>query len=410
MTVSINNISENTLKIEDAGRYRQRKSIWAFYPPLKCPVAGICLTLAEHKRILKKSDFVVKGRSHYQLHQAIMSHLNDENQVSKKTDRFLNHKYRNDITELNELNENALIKEWRNRFDSGCIEGVFWVVAGRPDLSDKALAEIYGDIHMSGHTSISKIMRIKQEMYRQTQALNKTARTLKIEKQRVQKLKQETSRLKRDLQIAKIKVERQKTLFGQKLQTFLPTDAVQLEKENRCLRKKNEVLENENNYLIKRNRILDKEKRYLQIEFTDTQAANQRLADEAEWLITQIGSIFECSSQCNENCARFQLCERRILLVGGITKMKHLYRDLIESCGGKFEYHDGYVKAGVQKLKAQVGRSDLVLCPVNCNSHGACKKVKSLCKKMNKTVKMLPQSSLSIISDALIQSSTQPHQ
>ncbi len=33
MTVSINNISENTVKIEEAGRDRQRKPIWAFYPP-----------------------------------------------------------------------------------------------------------------------------------------------------------------------------------------------------------------------------------------------------------------------------------------------------------------------------------------------------------------------------------------
>ena len=36
-------------------------------------------------------------------------------------------------------------------------------------------------------------------------------------------------------------------------------------------------------------------------------------------------------------------------MVGGITRMESLYRELIESRGGVFEYHDGYVKKGAQK-------------------------------------------------------------
>ena len=134
-------------------------------------------------------------------------------------------------------------------------------------------------------------------------------------------------------------------------------------------------MERKNLQLTDQNRNLEREKRRLEIDFFTIQSTNQRLASEIKDLLSQIGSIFECSAQCENHCTKFQLCTRRILIVGGMTKIKHLYRDLIESCGGEFEYHDGYVKAGVKKLKAQVGRSDLVLCPVNCNSHGACKKV-----------------------------------
>lgn len=382
MTGYLNNTTKNAGHMAKTDRYRQRKPIWAFYPPLKCPVAGICLTLSENKRILKKCGVAVKGLTHYELHQAIMSHLNDETPISKKTDRFLNHKYRNDLIEFGELSEGGLLKEWRNRFDSGRIEGIFWIVAGRFGLSDKALAEIYSDIHMAGHAGVSEIMRIKQEVYRQTEAVDKTVRMLKREKQRIRKLKQETSRLRINLQSAEKNIEKLKILSVKKSQTFLPTEAEQLNQDKRYLRQKIKAVENENVCLNDRNRILEKEKRQLQDELAQTQAANQRLADETKGLIKQMGSLFECSTRCNKNCSKFQLCERRILLVGGITKMKHLYRDLIESCGGKFEYHDGYVKAGVQKLEAQVGRSDLVLCPVNCNSHGACKKVKLLCKKI----------------------------
>ena len=42
-------------------------------------------------------------------------------------------------------------------------------------------------------------------------------------------------------------------------------------------------------------------------------------------------------------------------------------------------------------------RADIILCPVNCNSHGACIKVKNLAKKHNKTFYMLPNGSLSTI-------------
>ncbi|MBW1745825.1 MAG: DUF2325 domain-containing protein, partial [Deltaproteobacteria bacterium] len=55
-------------------------------------------------------------------------------------------------------------------------------------------------------------------------------------------------------------------------------------------------------------------------------------------------------------------------------------------------------------LEGLVRRSDMVLCPVNCNSHNACLNVKKLCKKYCKRVQMLPSSSLSSISQALSKS------
>ncbi|MCD4805265.1 MAG: DUF2325 domain-containing protein [Desulfobacterales bacterium] len=52
-------------------------------------------------------------------------------------------------------------------------------------------------------------------------------------------------------------------------------------------------------------------------------------------------------------------------------------------------------------MEGLVRRSDMVLCPVNCNSHNACLCVKKLCKKYCKPVQMLPSSSSSSISQAL---------
>ena len=102
-----------------------------------------------------------------------------------------------------------------------------------------------------------------------------------------------------------------------------------------------------------------------------------------------------------EDCSLFDLSGKRILIVGGITKIKTFYRRAIEKKGAVFEHHDGWGKHGLEGL---VRRSDMILCPVNCNSHNACLIVKKLCKKYCKRVQMLPNSSLSSISQALSKS------
>ncbi len=78
--------------------------------------------------------------------------------------------------------------------------------------------------------------------------------------------------------------------------------------------------------------------------------------------------------------------------------MEILYRQFIEENGGIFEYHDGQMNAGTKKLENQVRRADLVLCPINYNSHTASSVTKRLCKKYQKPLRMLTNSSLSAIS------------
>jgi hypothetical protein len=66
-----------------------------------------------------------------------------------------------------------------------------------------------------------------------------------------------------------------------------------------------------------------------------------------------------------------------------------------------FEYHDGRVNAGTKGLENQLGRADMVLRPIDCNSHGAASAVKRLGKKYQKPVRMLANSRLSTVSHAL---------
>ncbi|MBU4572333.1 MAG: DUF2325 domain-containing protein [Desulfomicrobium sp.] len=109
------------------------------------------------------------------------------------------------------------------------------------------------------------------------------------------------------------------------------------------------------------------------------------------------------SGDCDPQCPSYDLCKKRVLIVGGIERMEKAYRKLVEDRGGIFEYHAGHMKSGGKGLENSVQRADFVLCPVNCNSHGACLKVKSLGKKFKKPVHMLSNFSLSAVARTMEQ-------
>ena len=145
---------------------------------------------------------------------------------------------------------------------------------------------------------------------------------------------------------------------------------------------------------------LKNQNKQLLLELNSQHKMNDRLKKETENIAIQLSTL----NRCDATCPSFDLCRKRILIVGGIVKIKDRYKKLIEENGGVFEYHDGYVKGGVKGLKDQVRRADMVLCPVNCNSHNACSLVKKIGKKYNRQVHMLAGSGLSAISQALLES------
>ncbi len=113
----------------------------------------------------------------------------------------------------------------------------------------------------------------------------------------------------------------------------------------------------------------------------------------------------EACAQCTTHCPHFDLCKKRIFIIGGVERMEALYRDFVEGSGGLLDYHSGSMQGGTKKLEKCLQRADLIICPINCNSHGACVKVKNMAKKFGKNFHMLPTGSLSAVKRLLQESS-----
>lgn len=68
-------------------------------------------------------------------------------------------------------------------------------------------------------------------------------------------------------------------------------------------------------------------------------------------------------------------------MVGGVDGLEAHYRRLIEDSGGNFCRHDGKCSRGERKLEECIRNADLVVCPINVNSHFGASGVKKVCKR-----------------------------
>ncbi len=92
---------------------------------------------------------------------------------------------------------------------------------------------------------------------------------------------------------------------------------------------------------------------------------------------------------------------KKIAMVGGLDALAPHIKKYVEESGGAFFYHKGICNGGAQNLDIIVSKVDVVLCPVDVNSHFACKQVKRRCKARRKPCVFLQSSGLSLVKKSL---------
>jgi len=91
-----------------------------------------------------------------------------------------------------------------------------------------------------------------------------------------------------------------------------------------------------------------------------------------------------------------------VAYVGGVESLESCYKELAESFGCIFSYHCGHCERGRREIESIVGRNDVIFCPVDINSHNACRLVKEACKMWNKPCYFLRSSGLSALKTGLV--------
>lgn len=381
--------------------------VWKIFPNFRCPVIGSCLSIEEQKKIIKKTGFFKKGMSEFQIHHTLMEHICDENPVSLKTDRYIRHKYRDSIEKFKYQSEEELEQYWDSAFQRGELEGVFYLIATRPDISNDFIMKAFGDIHMLGHSNMSDLMKLKRALVLELDVNKKLAGRLNEEKTRIRQLNSLNKINKKRVS----ELENELAQLKKQSYSLQPDEATELKHENELIKNQNQSFKDKIDSLMQESCREEKDKQRIELKFSETLLTNKILKKEVQDLICLKTENFPvlCKEKCPGGfCKDCEKCPKKILMIGGMTKMKHYYKDIVESKGDEFLYHDGYMKSGGKQLKNLVYGSDLVLCPVNCNSHNACLRIKKLCKQFNKQVKMMSNSSLSSLSQVLNDNGVRP--
>ncbi|GAB6096007.1 hypothetical protein JCM14469_22600 [Desulfatiferula olefinivorans] len=363
--------------------------LWELFPNFRCPVIGACLTVGEQAAILKKSGHDPRTLTDYQIHHTLMEALDSDNPTSRRADRFIRHKHRRAIARYGVLGPAELENAWAPACASGEIEGLFFTICARSDVGQSLKVKAFGDLHMLCHTNMTDILRARRKIDDQIHVNRRLAALLNREKKKCGDVTRQLRQARKDLDDQARRQNRPAPPPHPKYPApdyrddalkILKADLARAEEEKRHL---------------------ERQKRTLEIRSFELESDNRLLSEEVRRLICPRADDSKTPGDEPACCRDCTHCPRRVLMVGGITKLEPFYRNLVEASGHEFIYHDGYMKSGTRKIDDMVAQADLVLCPVNCNSHNACRTIKRLCKKYDTNCKMLPGSSLSMITKAL---------
>jgi len=379
---------------------KKRKRMWEISNDLFCSVCGTCLDLDEQRMILKKLHIDHKAYSDHEIHAFMVQTLYSENKLSRRLDSHLNDKYRYEVFQFGNYDEDQFMAVWQDHMKSGDICGLYWAAVTHTGLSEATVHRIFCDVHMLSHLNGGKARQEKSEYDRLLCVNSELSAKLQQEKKSRRELAKELASSERVRRSLEIKVQELGKSVSADPHELLNANITidRLVNEGCQLKDSLNQAEDARRESLELMQIVNKEKGRLESELLVQKEINLQLYQEIASLI--------CNHYCDRtDCSQDEccpnLCEKRVLVVGGLTKFKSFYRDVVENLGGNFEYHDGYLQSGEKELECLIKKSDIILCPVDCNSHGACLCVKKICNRINKPYQMLPSSSLSSISYAL---------
>lgn len=395
---------------EESGPKRRR--IWEADVVFRCPVVGMCLSIREQRQLCRKVGAPEHARTDFAVHEMVVSTMDGENPLSRKLESLLARKYEAACRKYLAMTEERFLEAWRAGLRAGDYQGLLWTAAVRV-LSHAATVEVFGTLHMAMHEH-AKAYRTLAESARAVgeKAEGLRAANVGLEKS-VRSLTAEKASLAASLEQSRRALERAGQPRADAPAGPAPRAAASVETAPRGSAAAGAVpsvspLEERIARLEMEAERREAELQGLRDKHRQLEAEHARLSDEyAAHLSLDAAMRKACAGEacrgrsCTPECPSFDLCEKRVLIVGGIERMEKSYREFVEKRGGTLEYHSGHMKSGGKALERSVQRADLVLCPVNCNSHGACIMVKNLGKKYRKPVQMLKNFSLSAIARAV---------
>nr|VFJ74884.1 MAG: hypothetical protein (DUF2325) [Candidatus Kentron sp. FW] len=390
---------------------KERTRLWEFPVHFHCSIIGTCLDLDELRYLARKTTLPNKDQlTDYDLHRAFVGMVQEPGSVAKLVQKHLDRKYKRFVRQFADVHgEGAMAACWGEAVASGKVAGPYWALLTHPELSDALLDKVYGEIHMMSHLAGASCRADMQELtalrararqlekqivedramaHRKAVEYNETIRKLQASSDRLARMEKELRETK-----ARLEAFEKNRVFDQ-LQ-------IQLENHADLLADAQMRAERAEASVEKWERLArESSERHLkgQVRVADLQSERDALETALERLLASDCDACENRDSCDRHT---DLGGRRVLYVGGIERQCTHFRALVERQNGEFIHHDGGVDDGRQRLGSILPRADVVVCPLDCVSHDAVRRVKHFCKYNDKHLVFLPRASLAAFTRGL---------
>lgn len=381
----------------------RRRRIWELAHHAQCPVIGVCLPIAQVRRLVDKVLGGSAQASDYELHCGVNTECKQRNPLSEAVNKALDQRFERTVRELRRLKTTAELAQWwqETSHRGADVPGALWATLTHPRCDTELEETVLQDIHMLQH---------------QNGAADRA------DWAKLQALQHENQVLSRELAAAQQRSSRQAEGFAQKIDhqqaqlmrvraELIGRDTViaalweqlrDLEASVPGLRSRKEQAQQ----LAWQSQRIQSLERMLTELRSQAQQAEQR-ADLAEQalaaaVLASTVPLPPKPAEVDPGDKVSELSNRAVLCVGGRASSVPAYRQLIEQEGGRFLHHDGGEEDSSARLDQTLDSADVVICQTGCISHGAYWRVKDHCKRTGKPCVFVDNPSSSSLRRALI--------
>jgi hypothetical protein len=328
----------------------------------------------------------------YDIHGFMVVRASERGRVGREINKALDEKYAAILRNVGaEQDQERLAALWNDLCTRGLVAGAYWAIMSHAHVAEELKTHAFGEVHMLSHFMGGYNRHSAKELW----AAEHQIGDLEGRLARARRHRQETA-LAHERRIGEFEQELKRTRYepvrahedrARRLAPAAPSGVRQGRGERRlaAARARMRALEVENQRL-----------KALVGMLSDLTFPG--IAPETDLSATVAGP------------AAARLDGRRVLYVGGRCQLLPHLRARAEACNACLLHHDGGREETLQALDGLVDRADVVFCPIDCVSHQACLKVKSLCRRRAKPFVPLRNSSATCFLQAMkrLQSAAAP--
>ncbi len=366
----------------------RRLGLWQIDGGAQCSIIGTCLSDRELRDAVRKCLPLDARASNYEIHCHCAHASQTDGPLARALTKLLNRRYAGALSLAAKAHSEAEVVElWVRLRDSGQIAAGYWAVMSHRDVTSHVKQRVFGEIHMLSHLhgrSIHELTTKLTEMRRRCDELE--VRAARSERGRQEAL------IERDAAVSERDAARSAMAERRTRAAEAPTGhAFQHSADRMLTRLRRDLARRERALVIARTRARLAEARLEQVEKTRRQHHHTCPA-RPEWSDAKSPGADD-ASPC--------LSGARILYIGGRNPVVPHLRSLAEACGAELSHHDGGVENSMHRVADMIERCDVVICPVDCVSHAACRLAKACCLRMSKAFIPVPTASRASFERAL---------